>query len=305
MTGAPATGTPRPGTSSTGTPSTGTSSTGTPPTGAARPEVVTLDVPALAARVRSRLAALRTHDDGARLLLGLAGAPGAGKSTLAAALVAALAAPTAAPTVAPEHPPAAASHGRDPCGSDGADDLPDPDDRCGEPRPAPVRAVVVPMDGFHLADAELVRLGRRDRKGAPDTFDADGYVALLARLRTARAEGRTVYAPEFRRAIEDAVAGAVRVGPEVDVVVTEGNYLLLGPEEDGGRWAPVRDLLDATWFVELPPAVRLDRLTARHAAHGKADDAARAWALGPDEANARLVASTRDRADVVVREDAG
>jgi pantothenate kinase len=155
-------------------------------------------------------------------------------------------------------------------------------------------AVLVPMDGFHLAEAELRRLGRRDRKGAPDTFDAAGYVALLRRLREAGPD--PVYAPVFDRHLEEAVAGSVRVGPETPLVVTEGNYLLL----DQGPWAAVRPLLDEVWFVEVDDGLRLERLIRRHVAHGHAPAAARAWALGPDGANARLVAGTRARADLVL-----
>jgi len=186
-----------------------------------------------------------------RRLLGVAGAPGAGKSTLAEQLVDGLQA-------------------------------------------AGVPAVLVPMDGFHLAQRELVRLGRADRKGAPDTFDVGGYVALLARLRDAT---DVVYAPEFRREIEEPVAGAVRVGPEVEVVVTEGSYLLL----DDGPWSEVRDLLDQTWFLEVPEDLRRERLVARHERYGRSPHDAREWALGPDERNAVLVAASAARADRTVR----
>jgi pantothenate kinase len=155
------------------------------------------------------------------------------------------------------------------------------------------RAVTVPMDGFHLAQDELVRLGRQDRKGAPDTFDADGFVALLARIRAA--DG-TVYAPSFDRRIEEPVAGSIAVPPEVPLVVTEGNYLLL----EDPPWDRVRAQLDAVWFVEIDPMVRVERLIARHVRHGKTPEAARAWVLGSDERNAELVDRTRDRADLVV-----
>ncbi len=131
-------------------------------------------------------------DVGSRRILGIAGAPGAGKSTVARRLVDAL---------------------------DGA-------------------AVLVGMDGYHLAQSELQRLGRAERKGAPDTFDPAGYVALLRRLRTPNSG--TVYAPEFRRAIEEPIAGAVPVQPGVPLVLTEGNYLLL----DTPPWSAVRGLLD-------------------------------------------------------------
>jgi len=188
---------------------------------------------------------------GGRRVLGIAGAPGAGKSTLAAKVARAL---------------------------------------------GPV-AVGVPMDGFHLAQAELERLGRADRKGAPDTFDAAGFVALLRRVREQGPGDPVVYAPTFDRTLEEPVAGAIPVAPEVPLVVVEGNYLLL----DDGPWGQVRGLLDECWYVEVDDAVRLDRLTARHAAHGKTPEAAHAWARGPDERNAVLVAGTRGRADVVVR----
>ena len=188
---------------------------------------------------------------GDRVVLGITGAPGAGKSTLAAAV---------ADAVGPS-------------------------------------AVDVPMDGFHLAQAELERLGRADRKGAPDTFDAEGFVALLRRIREQRPGDPVVYAPAFDRTLEEPVAGAIPVDAEVPLVIVEGNYLLL-PD---GAWAGVRPLLDGCWFVEVDDDLRLDRLTARHVAHGKEPGAAYDWARGPDERNARLVAGTRGRADAVVR----
>jgi pantothenate kinase len=189
---------------------------------------------------------------GSRRLLGIAGAPGAGKSSLTALLAERL-----------------------PTGS----------------------CVVVPMDGFHLADAALERLGRLARKGAPDTFDAAGCVALLQRLRSAMPPDESVWAPMFERELEQPLAGAIEVPAAVPLVITEGNYLL----SDEGAFAQVRGMLDARWFVEAPEALRHEWLIARHERFGKSPQAARDWALGPDEANARLIAETRDRADLVVR----
>ncbi|MCX9192205.1 nucleoside/nucleotide kinase family protein [Carbonactinospora thermoautotrophica] len=156
-------------------------------------------------------------------------------------------------------------------------------------------ACLVPMDGFHLANAELVRLGRRERKGAHDTFDAAGYVALLRRLRDG--QDTTVYAPLFLRDIEEPIAGAIPIPPDVPLVVTEGNYLLLRI----GPWAAVRDLLDEVWYCAPDEQARITRLIARHEAYGKPPEAARAWALGSDQRNAELVAETRDLADLLVR----
>jgi pantothenate kinase len=183
-----------------------------------------------------------------RVVLGVCGAPGAGKSTLAADLVA----------------------------------------QIGE------GAVVVPMDGFHLHDDELARLGRSGRKGAPDTFDVAGYTALLRRLRT---EAGTVYAPRFDRSMELSVAGAIAVRPEHRLVVTEGNYLLY----DGPGWSDVRPLLDEAWFVEQDERTRVERLVERHVAHGKPPELAHRWTTTSDQENADLVAATRDAADLVVR----
>lgn len=196
------------------------------------------------ARVRALLAG------GRRTLLGLVGAPGAGKSTLALALQQAFAGVSQ----------------------------------------------VVPMDGFHLANAELERLGRLGRKGAPDTFDAAGYAAMLRRLRQ-QAPGEIVYAPEFRREIEEPVAGAIAVIPGTQLVITEGNYLLL----DDGPWAAVAPLLDEVWYVEVNDALRTDRLARRHERFGRSLQAARDWVEKVDEPNARLIAATRARAQRVFR----
>ncbi|HJP74642.1 MAG TPA: nucleoside/nucleotide kinase family protein [Pseudonocardiaceae bacterium] len=181
-------------------------------------------------------------------MLGITGAPAAGKSTLAAKLVAAL---------------------------DG-------------------RAVVVGMDGFHFANSELARLGRAERKGAPDTFDAAGYVALLRRLRAAGPE--VVYAPEFRREIEEPIGSAVPVPAEVPLVVTEGNYLLL----DTPPWQQVRSLLDEVWFLRPPEPERVGRLVARHQAYGRSLAAAKERALGSDQRNAELIEATAARADRII-----
>ena len=157
------------------------------------------------------------------------------------------------------------------------------------------RAVLVGMDGFHLAQEELVRLGRRDRMGALDTFDGFGYVALLRRLRLASEE--VVYAPEFRRSIEEPIAGAVAVPRDVPLVITEGNYLLV----DQGPWAEVRDLLDEAWYVVQEEERRLELLIARHVEFGKEPDFAREWVMRSDQRNAELVEATRARADALVR----
>lgn len=212
------------------------------------PASLPADPSALAARLRSRAAS------GARVIVGLCGAPGAGKSTLAALLAAEL------------------------------------------ERDEPGTAVVVPMDGFHLAASVIAVDDRATRRGAPDTFDPDGFAALLSRLR-ANVE-KVVYAPEYRREIEDPVAGAIAVPRACPVVVTEGNYLL----HPDPAWRRVRAHLDEVWFLEAPDEeLRVSRLIERHEHFGKTPEHARAHVFSSDERNAGLVASHRDAADLVLR----
>ncbi len=206
------------------------------------PGVARSDFDALLARAGALAAAP------ARRILGLTGAPGSGKSRLAAELVDAL----------------------------GGD------------------AVLVPMDGFHLADAELRRLGTHDRKGAPDTFDAGGFVALLRRLRETTEP--VVYAPTFRRDLEEPIAGAICVPSNVPLVITEGNYLL-NPD---GAWSAARGLLDEVWYLEPDDDDRMDRLIRRHMEFGRDFEAADAWARGTDQRNADLIAATKMLADLIV-----
>jgi pantothenate kinase len=156
-------------------------------------------------------------------------------------------------------------------------------------------AVYVGMDGFHLAQVELARLGRTERKGAPDTFDAAGYVHLLARLRAHADEA--VYAPEFRREIEEPIACAVPIPPGVPLVITEGNYLLL-PDPP---WSKVRPLLDEVWFLAPDEELRRHRLLERHRAYGRSPEQARERTLGSDERNAQRVNATAQSSDLVLR----
>jgi len=146
-------------------------------------------------------------------------------------------------------------------------------------------AVLLPMDGFHLSQARLVELGRRDRMGAPDTFDVAGFVDTLRAV----SRGRRVLAPSFDREIEEAVPASIEIFPSVRNVVVEGNYLLMWPE--------VAELLDVSFFVEVPRGIRQQRLIDRHVRFGKSPADATAWALGPDESNALAIEATAPRAD--------
>jgi pantothenate kinase len=151
-----------------------------------------------------------------------------------------------------------------------------------------------PMDGFHLSNHVLITLGRRGRKGAWDTFDADSYVQLLRRLRNQ--EEQIVYAPDFDRDIDESIGSALPIRREVPLVVTEGNYLL----SDVGGWAGVGPLLDECWYLQVDDSTRLQRLTYRHQQHGMSHDEADNWARTTDQDNAVLIAQSLPRADLVI-----
>ena len=182
-----------------------------------------------------------------RFLTALAGPPGAGKSTLAAAVVAALG----------------------------------------------PGAKAVPMDGFHYDDAVLVARGARDRKGAPDTFDVQGFLHLLRRLRVED----EVAIPLFDRDLEISRAGADVVTAADRLLVVEGNYLLLKEEP----WVQAAPLFDLTVWIDVPEAELDRRLQARWAHYGKTPEAARAWIDGNDMPNIRRVTQGSRAADVVVQ----
>jgi pantothenate kinase len=152
----------------------------------------------------------------------------------------------------------------------------------------------VPMDGFHLSDQELTRLGTLDRKGAPETFDAHGYAALLQRLRSER--DAVVYAPGFERTLEQPIAGVIPVFPSATTILTEGNYLLL----DSPEWRKVREQCTEIWYCEQDDSLRIQRLIQRHVEFGKTPSEAEAWVTTVDEKNAELIRATRAEADLIV-----
>ena len=211
---------------------------------------LTPKLPTLPAFYQQRIEALLAR--GSRRLLGLVGAPGAGKSTLAQVLASQW----------------------------------------------PGQIQVVPMDGFHLANVELDRLGRRQRKGAPDTFDAFGFVALLKRLRMQTADD-VVYAPSYERSLEEGIAGAIAIEANTPLLVVEGNYLLL----NDSPWNQVQALLDETWFVDVPQDLRVGRLTQRHQQFGRSAQDAADWVQHTDEPNARRIEAAKAKADVMFRWD--
>ncbi|WP_327355834.1 nucleoside/nucleotide kinase family protein [Streptomyces sp. NBC_01304] len=188
-----------------------------------------------------------------RAVLGLAGPPGAGKSTLARALVAALDA---------EHGAGAAGY--------------------------------LPLDGFHLSNVQLARLGLMARKGSEPSFDVWGYVALLHRVLDERDGARDIYVPDYDRTLaHDPIAARHLVAPSARLIVTEGNYLAC----DLPGWREARELMAALWYVEAPADVRQLRLVDRQLSGGRTGDEAREWVGTNDAPNGELVENWRERAD--------
>lgn len=205
---------------------------------------------------------LRAHldrlvDGSRRVLLGITGAPGSGKSALAEAIV---------------------TH--------------------YQQRESASFAALAPMDGFHLSNAQLHALGRADRKGAIDTFDVEGYVALLQRIR--RGSDRTVYAPAYDRSLGEPVAAVHRIEPATRLVVTEGNYLA----DPAPGWRRVPDLLDELWMLTGDPDELTRRLVRRHVHHGRSEADALAWATAVDGPNATRVMACTGRCTRLVDQEA-
>jgi len=205
-----------------------------------------------------RAAGLAQRESG-RVIIGICGLPGAGKTTLAERITA----------------------------------------RFGQPQRSPESSLAahVPLDGFHLADSELIRLGKLEAKGAPETFDPAGYTALLRRLHDET--DHIVYAPSFDRELEQPIAGAIPVFPAAKIIFTEGNYLLSA----GSEWHQIRAMCTEIWFCEQHQQTRVNRLIERHIRFGKSPEAAAAWVREVDEPNARLIESTRSHADLIFRID--
>lgn len=203
---------------------------------------------------KAALARIQEHleKSSERVLIGIIGKPGAGKSTLSKFLMAKL---------------------------------------------SKELVTVVPMDGYHLSNKVLKELKRSDRKGAPDTFDVAGFVSLVKRIRSEQTQN--IYYPIFDRAIEESIAAQGVVTSATKVVIIEGNYLL----HDEGGWEVINDLLDESWMVDVDDDKRISRLISRHIAYGKDPEAAKAWAKGTDEINAKLIEHGRTRADFVVAID--
>ena len=211
-------------------------------------------MPEQLASQEAALARIQNHleNSSERVLIGIIGKPGAGKSTLSKFLLAKL----------------------------------------------PKEFVtVVPMDGYHLSNKVLKDLKRADRKGAPDTFDVAGFVSLVKRIRSEQTQN--IYYPIFDRAIEESIAAQGVVTSATKIVIIEGNYLL----HDDGGWEVCNDLLDESWMVDVDDDKRISRLISRHIAYGKDPEAAKAWAKGTDEVNAKLIERGRTRADFVVAID--
>ena len=190
-----------------------------------------------------------------RFIVGIAGPPASGKSTFAAALCDAL--------------------------NGGA-----------APGEAGDVAALAALDGFHYDDRVLNARGHRPRKGAPFTFDVEGYAAMLDRL--GGPDREAVAIPVFDRDLELSRAAAAVVEPRHRIVITEGNYLLL----DDDRWHRVRDRLDFSVFLDVPAEELRRRLMDRWLGHGYPPAEAKEKTEANDLVNARLVASTSAEPDL-------
>lgn len=152
---------------------------------------------------------------------------------------------------------------------------------------------VVPMDGFHLDNRILRSRGLLERKGAPETFDAAGFVAIIRRL---QAEPEVVH-PVFDRGQDIAIAGSAWVGPDCATVVVEGNYLL----HDAPVWRDLAGLWDTAIRLDVPQDVLRARLVERWLDHGLVKEDAIQRAEGNDLRNARMMVASQLPADITIQ----
>lgn len=197
------------------------------------------------AQIRSLL-----QSNNSRTIIGIAGKPGAGKSTVVSEI---------------------------------------------EKRFSPSEVSVIPMDGYHLSNEILIQRGRRNRKGAPDTFDAAGFISLITKVKNSHELEHRF--PTFHREIEASIADEGVVPISAKVIVIEGNYLF----SDEHNWNGVFPLLDHTWFIEIDDEIRIQRLIARRLNYGQTLAEAENWARGSDEENAKFIEKTRKKAENIIK----
>lgn len=188
-----------------------------------------------------------------RNLVGIAGAPGAGKSTLTQKLV------------------------------DYLQDV------------LNIPSAYLPMDGFHFSNEILRQKQLLDRKGAPETFDVNGYLDLLQRLRAK--VNYSLFAPTYSRSLHEPIAAAIEIKPDVQVIVTEGNYLAA----NNGGWENVREMLDILWYLDTDVSLLRDRLIARQMTWGRSKELATTWFNEVDSPNANMVQKTKSKADALIK----
>jgi pantothenate kinase len=158
---------------------------------------------------------------------------------------------------------------------------------------APV-AALVPMDGFHLDNETLEQCGLLHRKGAPQTFDTEGFRETLARIRVG---GADISVPAFDRNLDSVIPDAKNIDREIRIVIVEGNYLLLNQVP----WCSLAPLFDLTVFLHVDPEVLKSRLVKRWLDQGYNLEDAKARALSNDVPNARLVEEQSVPAEMVFK----
>ena len=154
---------------------------------------------------------------------------------------------------------------------------------------AGVIAQVVPMDGFHLDNSILLERNLIDVKGSPGTFDVRGFAELISRLGN---EPEIIF-PKFDRDKDLAIAGSGLVSEECDLVLVEGNYLLL----DAPFWRDLWKYWDFSVFLDVEPKLLQERLMQRWLDQGLPLDQAKKRVNDNDLVNLKTVVCSSSVAD--------
>lgn len=159
---------------------------------------------------------------------------------------------------------------------------------------APSEAALLPMDGYHLTNHKLDELGLRDRKGSPHTFDAEGYVQAIEAVKPA---GVSLSFPVYDRAIHDPKPDAGQIESSHQLIVTEGNYLLL----DQPPWDRLGQVINECWWLDTPTEQAKEWMIKRHVQGGRTEEDARSHYEHSDAANTQLILEHSREPDLIIQ----
>jgi len=157
-----------------------------------------------------------------------------------------------------------------------------------------IQSHIISLDGFHLENSILKRLGLLDRKGSPSTFDVPAFIQVMKRLAAYESD---VAIPKFDRKKDISIERASIVSTKDRILIVEGNYLLLNNKQ----WAELQDIWDETVFINPGMGVLKKRLIDRWLFYGMDNESAQNRAFRNDIPNAKNVIENSLPANILIK----